>query len=64
MISIQQQIACVERELKMRRNNYPRWVNAGNLTQELADKEIARMEAVLTTLKGLCPPERTLFDEE
>lgn len=64
MISIQQQIACVERELKMRRNNYPRWVNAGNLTQDLADKEIERMEAVLNTLKGLCPPERTLFDQE
>jgi hypothetical protein len=64
MISIQAQIACVERELRMRRNTYGRLVVVGTMKQETADKEIAAMEAVLLTLKSLAPAEQTLFDEE
>lgn len=49
--SIDDQIACVERELGYRRHVYPRRIAAKQMTQALADKEIARMEAVLGTLQ-------------
>lgn len=51
-ISIEDQIECVERELAMRRRVYPRWVSAPKpkMTQGKADLEIARMEAVRSTL--------------
>lgn len=39
--------ACIERELRMRRRVYPRWVEAGRLTRQQADREIAVMEAIL-----------------
>lgn len=47
MISYDQKRACIERELKMRRRVYPRWVQDGRMTQAKADEEIAAMEAVL-----------------
>jgi len=42
-----QKRACIERELKMRRRAYPRWVEAGRMTQAKADNEISTMEAIL-----------------
>ena len=39
--------ACLSREIKMRRRAYPRWVDQGRMTQALADREIAIMQAVL-----------------
>ena len=39
-------LACVDRELAMRRRVYPRWVSQGKLKQDGADLEIIRMEAV------------------
>ena len=39
--------ACIERELRMRRRVYPRFVQNGKLTQAEADREIAVMEAIL-----------------
>ena len=42
-----QKRACIERELKMRRRVYPRWVENGKMTQADADREIAVMEAIL-----------------
>ncbi|WP_439579465.1 hypothetical protein [Elioraea sp.] len=52
-VSIERQIACVEREIALRRRAYPRWVQAGRMTQRDADREFAEMEAVLATLRGL-----------
>lgn len=49
--TIDEQIACVERELGYRRRVYPRRVEARQMTQDLADREMARMEAVLATLQ-------------
>lgn len=49
-ISLDDQIACVERELGFRRKTYPRHVARGKLTQTLATQELARMEAVKRTL--------------
>lgn len=45
------QIACIERELAVRRRVYPRWVASQKMRQEKADHEIECMEAVLDTLR-------------
>lgn len=52
-ITIEEQIQCVRREIRMRDQVYPRWVAAGKLKQEKSDHEIAAMKAVLATLEGL-----------
>lgn len=49
-VPIAEQIACVARELALRRNVYPRQVEAKRLSQSKADHEIAAMQAVLETL--------------
>jgi hypothetical protein len=46
-------IASVKREIAMRQRNYPRWVESGRLRQAEADREIAAMRDVLTTLVEL-----------
>ena len=56
-IPLPDQIACVRREISMRRRVYPGWVSSGRMTQDQADQELARMQAVLETLQGLMPPE-------
>jgi hypothetical protein len=48
----QAEIACVKREIKMRERVYPRWVADGRMTQQLADREIELMKAVLRRLEG------------
>ena len=50
VVPIDEQIACVDRELGMRNRVYPRWVKAGKLTQAAADLEVKRMEAVQVSL--------------
>lgn len=52
-ITLEQQIACVRRELKMREKVYPRWVLEGRMTQEKATRETLSMHAVLATLEAL-----------
>lgn len=49
-VTLDEQIACVDRELGMRRKLYPRWVASGKLTQANADAELWRLEAVRETL--------------
>ena len=39
-------LKAAEREVKMRRRVYPRWVADGKMTQVQADREIAIMEAI------------------
>lgn len=55
MISLQEQIACLTRELKMRRAVYPKWVASGKMRRDKMDHEIAAMEAALNTLLLLNP---------
>lgn len=43
-------IACVDRELKMRAQVYPRWVAQGKLTEAKAERELALMGAVRARL--------------
>jgi len=53
MITTEEQIKCVAREIALRRACYPRWVKDGKMKQEAADHELAAMEAVMATLKRL-----------
>jgi hypothetical protein len=51
MITIDDEIACVRREIAMRQRVYPAWVAKGKMKQEKADHEIAAMRAVLIRLE-------------
>lgn len=46
-------IACAQREVAMRKNVYPTRVTANRMPQEEADREIASMEAIVSTLQWL-----------
>jgi len=52
MITLEQQIACIERELILRRRAYPRWIAAGKMRQPDADHEIAVMQSVAELLRA------------
>lgn len=63
-IDIDAQIACVKREINMRKNVYPRWIGQERMTQETADRELNTMRAVLATLERAAKAERPgLFDK-
>jgi len=53
--TIEEQIAAARREASMRRRVYPRWIEAGRMTQSKADHEIACMEAIVASLEGIAP---------
>lgn len=50
VVPIDAQIACLKREIALRKNVYPGWVARQKMTQEKADAEIAAMTAALQTL--------------
>lgn len=50
------QIKCVKREIALRKNVYPKFVNSGRMKEAEADHEIAAMTAALHTLMGLKEP--------
>lgn len=52
-VPLSEQIRAVERELGLRKAVYPRQVSVGRMAADNADRELAAMQAVLTTLKGL-----------
>jgi hypothetical protein len=52
-VILAEQIAEVGREIGLRRNVYPKWIESGKLSQALADRQIACLEATLNTLKWL-----------
>lgn len=52
-VSIDDQVAAAEREVRQRERVYPRWVEAGKMTQTKADHEIRAMKAIVETLRGL-----------
>ena len=51
VVTIEEQIACAERELGFRQRLYPRWLKAGKITEAAAKEEIERMSAILVTLR-------------
>lgn len=62
-ITLADQIACAARELKIRQGVYPKWVRSDRMKQDVADIEIARMAAILETLKSLRTPTRIALGE-
>jgi hypothetical protein len=52
-VTLGEQIAEVERELKLRESVYPRRIAAKQMSQTIADRGMDRMRAVLATLQGL-----------
>lgn len=51
--SIEEQIACVKREIGLRERLYPRWVAMRKMSQTKADEEINAMRAALATLERI-----------
>jgi hypothetical protein len=60
LIPMAEQIKCVVREVGKRVEFYPRWIDAGRMTKQQADREIALMRAVLATLRRVDAAERLL----
>jgi hypothetical protein len=52
-VSASDQLAAADRELKLRRRVYPRWVESGKMTEAKARAEIAAMAAIVDTLTTL-----------
>lgn len=59
-ISIDSQIECAQRELSMRTAVYPKQVRSGKISERLAEQEIQRMDAIISTLKW-CRDHRSLI---
>lgn len=60
LVPIDAQIACVRREIEMRKIVYGRRVVEKRMTQKTADSELAAMHAVLRTLESIEEKERLL----
>jgi hypothetical protein len=52
-VTIEEQIAEVERELELRRRVYPRRVEEKKMSQNASDLHMRRMENVLATLRAV-----------
>jgi hypothetical protein len=51
LITLDEQIACVKREVALRKNVYPKQVAGGHMTRPEAERQLLHMEAVLETLQ-------------
>jgi hypothetical protein len=47
-----EKIACLRRELGYRRRMYPLWVERRKMKQDVADRELRVMEAILADFEG------------
>ena len=59
-ISNAEKLACAKRELQMRENVYPRWIDKGKLTNQKAQHQLAVMRAIVEDYKKLVDAERLL----
>ncbi|MCA1452886.1 hypothetical protein I6F35_06575 [Bradyrhizobium sp. BRP22] len=59
-ISALDKLHCAERELKLRYRVYPRRVDAGQMSQRTADREIAVMEEIAADLRAAAEREGLL----
>lgn len=50
-VTLADQVAAAERELKMRQGVYPRRIAEGKMSASFADHQLACMEAIVATLK-------------
>ena len=55
--SLAEQIASVEREIRMRERAYPRWIEQRRMIAKTAEHEIACMRAVLASLQQIAARE-------
>ena len=60
IITATDKLACAERELKMRRKVYPRWIADGRLSAGKAAHEIAAMEAIVADYSRLSEKDRLI----
>lgn len=60
IITYADKLACAERELKMRRNVYPPFVELGRMSEGKAAHEIACMEAIVAHFTELVKKEKLL----
>lgn len=60
LITFDEQLEEIERELAMRRSLYPRWISEGKLKQAVADQKFANLKAALETFKALKQYQKTL----
>jgi hypothetical protein len=51
--TLDEQIACVRREVGVRERFYPGWIENGRIKPETADRELAGMRAALHTLEQI-----------
>jgi hypothetical protein len=58
--SIHQQIEEIDRELRLRRDVYPRWVRQGKMKAGQAEYFLARMTAARVTLQWLADHEQVI----
>lgn len=66
MMSPQEMLACVEREIRMRERVYPEWVKLGRMSARKAEHELATMRAVREVIAALPvepPPQASLFGD-
>ncbi|MFZ4807517.1 MAG: hypothetical protein ACOYLQ_09690 [Hyphomicrobiaceae bacterium] len=54
------QIAEIEREVRLRRRVYPRWIEIGRMKAEDAERHIATLEGVRATLQWLLDHEQVV----
>lgn len=53
MKTLTEQLACVRRELAVRKNVYPAWVRTGRMAKEKAHHEIECMASVVETIEKM-----------
>src|SRR5438874_13490411 len=53
MVTVREQIAEAHRELALRRQCYPAWVQSGKLAGDAAMRQLQAMEAIVRTLETL-----------
>jgi hypothetical protein len=54
--TLEEKIACLEREVRMRKRVYPRWVEAGRMQPAQAEHEMQCMQAIIDDLRAQLPP--------
>jgi len=54
MFTDEEKQKAAEREAKMRRRVYPRWVADNRMTKEQADREIALMDEIAADYRARC----------
>lgn len=56
-VSLLEQLACARRELSLRLKVYPKWVAHEQMTEPVAQREIAAMTAIVHSLDHLVKAE-------